>query len=170
MVVLKKLVHVIDNISEHSGVLGWLIIPMLVMMLYEVGARYAFSSPTIWANELTQLIFGVYFLIGGAYTLFYNGHVRMDVLLRRLSLRKQAICDLVTSVVFFFLLMFLLEWAGVRISWVATIGHRTTGSIWNAPIWPVKWGFSVAILLLMLQGVAKFIRSLHFVITGGHFE
>jgi len=111
MIILKRVLRSIDAVSKHSGIFAWLIIPMCAIMTYEVVVRYGFNAPTIWANDLSKLIFGVYFVIGGGYTLVYDGHVRVDVLFRRLSLRKQAILNLVTSSVFFlpFVVVLLIE-------------------------------------------------------------
>ena len=147
-----------NAVSEHSKVFAWLIFPIFTVMGIEVVARYVFDSPTIWANELTVLIFGVYFVVGGAYTLLHDSHVKMDLLYQRLSLRKQAILDLVTRSLFFFPFILVVLIAGFDICWQATMQQRTTGQIWNPPIWPTKWGLVVGAVLLLLQEIVRVVQ------------
>jgi TRAP-type mannitol/chloroaromatic compound transport system permease small subunit len=163
---LGRILGIIDAISEWSGRLfSFLVIPIFIIIGFEVIARYVFNSPTVWASELALQIFGVYFVIGGAYTLLYNRHVRMDMLYSRLSVRQKAIMDLVTSLLFSFLLTGVLLWYGADYAFYSIAHQQTTGSIWNSPIWPSRFMFVIAVLLLLLQQIATFIRNVHLAVT-----
>ena len=89
---------------------------MMLIMTYEVVARYLLKSPTIWAMEITQYLFLATTALGGAYVLRHGGHVNVPILYSRLSTRTQAIADVVTSL-FFFLFMVAL----FRASWIITV-------------------------------------------------
>jgi TRAP-type mannitol/chloroaromatic compound transport system permease small subunit len=164
---LKRILRTVDDISEKSGcIFSFLIIFVMGIVGVDVVLRYGFRSSPIWAHESSIHIFGIYVVMGGAYTLLHNGHVRMDIVYNRLSARKRAILDSVTYFLFFLLFVFVLLWFGTEHACLVTRIHYTTGSVWNSPIWPSRWGLVLATFLLLLQGIASFIRSLSLAITG----
>ncbi|MFU8899171.1 MAG: TRAP transporter small permease subunit, partial [Roseinatronobacter sp.] len=78
MILLKG----IDKLNAAIGkAISLLILVGIVVLCYEVVARYIFGQPTLWAHGYTQRIFGSYFVLVGAYTLLRKDHVRVDILL-----------------------------------------------------------------------------------------
>ncbi|MCP4625278.1 MAG: TRAP transporter small permease subunit, partial [bacterium] len=72
---MKKFLMIIDAISDRTGrIVGWIAVPMIIALIYEVFARYIFHRPTIWSYEITYMIYGTHFLLGAAYTLRVKGH------------------------------------------------------------------------------------------------
>ena len=133
---------------------------------YEVTLRYGFDSPTLWGNPLAQMLFGAYAVLGGAYALRYHSHVSMDALYARFTPRVKAILDLITSLAFFFALSFLL-WLGWSLGLESVMTLETSEvTPWHQPIWPVKLMILIAAVLIVLQGLAKFIRDFHIAVTG----
>ena len=57
-----------------------IIFAMFIFLLLEVGFRYLLNAPTVWTNELTQMLFGVYAVMSGAYVLAHDGHVNVDLI------------------------------------------------------------------------------------------
>lgn len=92
----------IDRLSLFCGefVAYWAVIAVFVYY-YEVLARYVFGSPTNWAHEAMYLMFGMQYLIAGAYAMLTESHVRVDIFYAPLSKPKKAWVDLVTSIFFF---------------------------------------------------------------------
>ncbi len=132
-------------------------------MVYEVVARYVFNNPTIWSFEIGFFMYGGIGILGGGYVLFHGQHVRLDFIYGRLSPRNKAILDLVTAPLFFFALGVLLWQSGV-IGFQSVMIGETTGSTWRPPYYPIKMAIPVATFLVLLQGLAKFIRDLFFVL------
>lgn len=168
MQVLRRIADVIEAFNHKwATFVSFFVLSTMVILVIEVVARYIFNSPTIWANQLAILIFGGFFVMGGAYTLMHNGHVRMDLLYNRLpSNRARAIMDLITSSLFFLFCGALL-YKTVPYCWQATLNdERVTGLIWRAVIWPTYWTLPVATFLLLLQGIIKFARDLRVAIGG----
>ncbi|MDY7018677.1 MAG: TRAP transporter small permease subunit [Chloroflexota bacterium] len=163
---MRSFVKYIDHISEWTGrIVKWLIFALIGALVYEVIARYAFVHPTAWSYDTSYILYGSLFLLGAAYTLLVGGHVRIDVFYTRFSPRGRAIIDLVCYSVFFFPVMALLLNGGIdfaQSSW--EIGERSAVSAWKLPIYPYKTVLPVAILLLLIQGVAEFIRNLVMVV------
>lgn len=157
---LTSFLHFIDSISDWSGkIISFLLLGLMGIVLIEVVSRYCFRSPTIWVHELSLYFLGGAGMIGGAYTLLHGGHVPMDVVYNRLSLKGRAMMDLLT---FFFFIFFIgvLLWKGWDITWKAFRGMERTESVWGPVIWPSRLMLVIGGLLLLLQGLAKFVRDL----------
>ncbi|MFD1697296.1 TRAP transporter small permease subunit [Roseibium aestuarii] len=92
----------LDKLSLYCGefVSYWAVIAVIVYY-FEVMSRYVFGSPTNWAHEAMYLMFGMQYLIAGAYAALTEAHVRVDIFYAPLSKRRKALVDLLTSVFFF---------------------------------------------------------------------
>jgi len=159
--------EVVDRISARAGeAASWLMVILIGAITYEVVARYFFRAPTSWSLDVTWILFGLYFMFGGAYTLMGRGHVRMDFFTSKLPQRKQQWIDIAGYLVLFFPLMILLVYSSYHFvvnSWA--IFEKSAISQWRPPIYPVKALAGIALLLLLLQGVSEFIKLLR-----GFFE
>jgi TRAP-type mannitol/chloroaromatic compound transport system permease small subunit len=166
MRLLFRIVKIIDAISSLVGNASlWLVFILMIVMVYEVVMRYVFTAPTIWAMELSGYLMLLFVALGGAFVLQQDGHISVDILYCRLSRRAQAVMNVMTSVLFFvFLYYFFILTAKQAI--VATKSLYTSGTIWNPPIWPINILVAAGVGLVMLQGVAKFIRDLVMAATG----
>ncbi len=153
----------IDRISRLSNLVGvvaaWMILPLTFAMVYEVFARYFFSAPTTWAFDTTVMLYGAYFMLGAAYTLARDAHVRGDVLYRRFSPRTQALIDLTLYLVVFFPAMYALASAGWSYFWQSFLVRETSPfSPYGRPIYPLKFVIPFSAVLLALQGLAQVLR------------
>ena len=149
----------VDRLNEWcGGVVGYQILGVVVVIVYEIVMRDAFTAPTVWANETMVYVTAMAYLLGGGYALLHRRHVTVDILYARLSARTRAWLDLVTTV-FFVLYLGALIWAGSVWAWDSIKVGETTGSPWNPPVWPVKLAIPLAALLVLLQGIANVIRD-----------
>ena len=163
---VRRVLEAIDSVSEWTGKISAFLIPgMMLIMTYEVVARYVLKSPTIWAMESTQYLFLATTALGGAYVLRHDGHVNVPILYSRLSTRTQAIVDVVTSLFFFFFMGALF-----RASWITTVESvvylEHSPTYWEPPIYPVYIVMTAGIFLIILQALAKLVRDLATAITG----
>jgi TRAP-type mannitol/chloroaromatic compound transport system permease small subunit len=158
----------IDTISEWSGRLfGWLIIPLMCALVFEVIARYFFHAPTIWAYDVSYMLYSAIFMLGAAYTLRRGEHVRTDFLYRILSVRGQGIVDSILYIVFLLPpLIWLIIVSGERAWHAWLIGERAMASLWGPPVFPFRAILPLGLTLLTLQVVAEAVRSLFAAITG----
>ena len=124
-----SILRIIDSISEWSGkIISFGLIPIILIIVYDVVLRYVFRNPTIWAGEVSTYLFGICWITAGAYAHYHDAHVKMDVLYSRLSQRKRAIIDLITSVLFFFFIG-IIVWQGARYGWVSVRNLESSPSI-----------------------------------------
>jgi len=172
MVILKKILRMIDKISEYSGLSArWLAWLLVLVGAYDTIARHFFNAPTIWAYETLTMAGGALYALGWSYVYLHDSHVRVDLFYHNLSDRKKALMDVISSLIFFFPLMFVLlqvstKWA-VR-AW--RINEIMISTYWYPPAGPFRTVVALGALLLLLQGIAKFIRDLYFVIRGEPFD
>ena len=137
---------------------AWLILPMFAMLLIDVAMRYAVGRPSIWTSELTQLMFGVYGVIAGGWLLAERGHVNVDIFYGRFSVKRKALVDVCTSLLFFLFLAVLI-WQGSSMAWESAMKLETSQSIWNPQVWPVKLAVPVAGVLVLLQGIIRLVSD-----------
>ncbi len=156
---------IIDRISLFTGefVALWSVIAVFVYY-YEVIVRYVFNSPTNWAHEGMFLMFGMQYLVAGAYAMLCESHVRVDIFYASFSARGKAIVDLVTSV-FFFIFAGTLLMTG----WIFAADSIRQGEVsfteWAIQYWPVKAVIVLGAVLLILQGISKLMKDVSLVIT-----
>lgn len=163
---LRIAVQFMDGLSKGvTKCVMWLILFFMVVIIFDVVLRYFFQSPTIWARELVALLFGPLWMLTGAYLLTTDEHVRMDLLFQHFSNRKKALVDLITFTLFFlyFGTMVFYAW---KDWWSCCKMAEHSRSVWGPVLWPFKLGIPIGISLLLMAGMAKFIRDLYVTITG----
>ena len=148
-----------------GGALRWLAVLMVLLGAYNALARYL--TPTLGVplssnalNEAQWYIFTLIFLLGSAYALRHDVHIRVDVLFARLSDRAKALLDIAGTVLFlipFCVLMLWVTWGPVRNSWMVREVSPDPGGL---PRYPIKAVILLAFALLLLQGVALIIERL----------
>lgn len=157
---MQKLLLGIDAVSTFVGqAASWLIVGLTLLISYEVFSRYVLGAPHAWVFDVSNMLYGTLFMLGGAYTLAKRGHVRGDILYGFLSPRAQAGIDLLLYLVFFFPGVIALAWAGIDF-FEGSLAQNEHSSIAadGPPIYPFKAVIPVAGALLLLQGVAEVAR------------
>jgi TRAP-type mannitol/chloroaromatic compound transport system permease small subunit len=102
-------------------------------------------------------------MLGGAYVMAKDSHVRVDIFYSRLSPKGKAILDLITFPIFFFLFIGVLVWEGSKMAiWSWSIWEHTQ-SPWSPPIYPLKTVIPVASFLLLLQGLKGYILNVQLI-------
>jgi TRAP-type mannitol/chloroaromatic compound transport system permease small subunit len=157
------LARAIDRFTERSAVaLAWLMAPLLAAVAWEVVARYVFNAPTRWAYDVIYMTYAALFMLGAAYALRVGAHVRTDFLWEKWRPRTRAAVEIVAYVALFFPGMALFLVAGVESTWVSwRMGERSAETSWLPPLWPLKALVPLSSLLLILQGLSEFLKSLH---------
>jgi TRAP-type mannitol/chloroaromatic compound transport system permease small subunit len=165
---LPRAVRALDQFNYAAGlVVGWLIIPMVLSLVYEVVARYLFNAPTVWAYDMTYMLYGTFFMVGSGYTLLRGGHIRTDMFYANWSPRTQGLVDAVCYVLFFFpaIIAFLwVTWPFFMSSYMRA--ERVVSSPWMPIIYPLKFMMPLTCVLLLIQGTSELLRSIHAMRTG----
>ncbi|HEY7320250.1 MAG TPA: TRAP transporter small permease subunit [Candidatus Binatia bacterium] len=166
----RNIVRWIDKSSLVSGrILAWWTLLAVLIITFEVTARYVFDRPTNWAHESMTLLFGMQYILSGAFAHYTKSHVRVDVVYQALSARNKARMDALTSLLFF-LYMGVMTYTGWLFYWDSQKMWEVSFTDWGPPLYPVKFTVFLGSLLLLLQGIANFIRDCYFAATGSELE
>lgn len=163
-----KAIHWIDTFGEWVGrIVAWMVLPLVLGATYEVVVRYAFNSPTIWAYDLSYMLYGGHFMLGAGYALLKGAHIRTDIFYAKWSARRQGALDAALYILFFFpgmYFFFLSGWDSAYNSWL--IREVSDATPWRPVVYPLKMAVPVAAILLMIQGVSELLKSLHAALWG----
>jgi TRAP-type mannitol/chloroaromatic compound transport system permease small subunit len=153
----------IDRITDAFGaVVAWLLVPLVAAVVYEVVARYAFDAPTIWAYDVSYMLYGAVFMLGAAYALHKGAHIRTDFFWEKWSIRTKGLIDAIAYLVFFFPGIALFLWVSADEGWYAyTIGERSEQTPWRPLLWPFKMVVPLTAALLLFQGVSELVKSVY---------
>lgn len=162
---MERLIQFIDGINLRVGkIFSWLFLPLVYVLVHEIIATKVFAKPTDWAFDFSYMIYGTIFMMGAAYTLAIDGHVRGDIIYRLWKPRVQATIDLILYILVFFPAMIALFIAGSSYAYYSiSINEKSLQSPFGPIIWPLKSVIPITAFLMILQGisqVAKCIRCL----------
>ena len=157
---VDALIRGIERLTGSVGIMAsFALVPLVLATCYEVFARYLFGMPTIWAYEVGYILTGAHFLLGMAFTLRSDEHIRIDVFSGHFSQRTRAVIDLIGYAV----LLPLMTWLSYALFQHLAAGYlrneRSGQSAMNLPVWPFRVIFLVAFTLLTLQILAEVIKA-----------
>ncbi|MHA1734872.1 MAG: TRAP transporter small permease subunit [Candidatus Thorarchaeota archaeon] len=168
MYVVRGIVRILELVNKRTAhVASWLVIATMLLLTYEVAARYVFNAPTAWSYDISYMVGGTFMITGVGYVLTIGRHVRVDVLSAHFSARTRAWVDAILTVVLFFPLTYvMLHFSVKKAIWGWKIGERGGVGYWMPPLSPFRTAICIAVALLLLAGVAWFIRSLYYAVKG----
>lgn len=159
---MHKLAAINDLISEYTGrAIAWLTVAMVLVTFAIVVLRYLFNTGWIAMQESVTYMHALVFMLGAAYTLKHDEHVRVDIFYQRMGPRGRALVDLCGTL---FLLLPVCgyiaweSWDYVADSWSLLEGSREAGGL--PGVFLLKSVIPLMAALLILQGIAMAIRAL----------
>lgn len=156
---LQTYVHIVDAFNRRVGrVVMYGVFVMMGILLYSSISKTMFL-PAQWTLEMAQFVMAGYYLLGGAYSLQLDSHVRMDLLYGRWSPRTKAMVDVVTIFMLFVYLYFLL-YGGISSTTYALKFAETSYSSWSPYMAPIKIIMVVGIALTFLQATSILIKDI----------
>jgi TRAP-type mannitol/chloroaromatic compound transport system permease small subunit len=160
----NRLLDVLDRISVVSGRLtSWLTVVMVIVTFVIVVMRYVFDAGAVWLQESVVWMHAVVFMIGAAYTLQQDEHVRVDIFYRAMTERRRAWVDLLGTLLFLLPLCAFLgykAWDFVAVSWQLGESSREPGGMPYPFVPLLKSVLLIMPLLLALQGISILVRAL----------
>ncbi len=152
----------IDSFSEVVGrLVSWLTFIMVLLVTADVVMRYAFQASFVALYELEWHLFALVFLLGGAYTLKHNAHVRVDVIYQRLGKKGRAWINLIGSLIFLFPGCYLIVSTSIPFVHASFSLHEMSPDPGGLPgRYLLKAAIPAAFVLMAIQGVSLFIHSL----------
>lgn len=158
----ERLASRLDALAERIGrLVSWLTLGMVLATVMVVVLRYAAGMGLIWLQESINWMHSLVFMLGAAYTLKADEHVRVDVFYRGMSERRKAAINLAGTILFLLpLCAFLLveSWQYVATSWRIAERSREAGGL--PMIYLLKTVIPVMAVLLALQGISMALRAM----------
>lgn len=159
---LERLHYFLDRIAFGAGRLAsWFTSLLVLLICVDVFMRYSLNISHVWVTELEAHMFSLIFLLGAAYTLHKDAHVRVDLFYANFTERKKAMINLVG------VLLFLIPWCLVVIRASARYAHNSFKIRETSPdpgglpaLWIVKYMIVLAFILLILEAADLSIRSI----------
>ena len=162
---LLNIAHIIDTINEWIGRFTyWLVLVMIFVGVWNVLGRYIgrFIGQNLTSNALIEVqwyVFDIIFLLGAAYTLKHDEHVRVDLFYKDWSLKRKALTNFLGVFIFlipFCLMMIYYSWGNIINSWKILEVSPDPGGL---PRYPIKSMIIVSYILLIFQGISEAIKN-----------
>ena len=136
-----------------------LILPLLIVVIYEVVMRYGFNSPTVWGFEATTFLYGLHFMFGVSYTDVTGGHVKVDIFTQNAPNKVKAFLGALTTAVLFLPATACLTWYSFEFAFASVTDLERNPTSWAPPIYPIKVIMALCLLFLLLQGISNLIKD-----------
>ncbi len=150
----------IDAVNKWAGIIAsMLLLPLVGIVMIEVILRYFFKAPTIWAWDINVQLAAVIAIMAGGYGLLSGSHVSVDLISGHLTPKAKARLDLATSSIFFFVMVTLI-WVAISRAGYSVSTRELYTSLFEPPLYPLRIVIAISLFLMLIQGIAKFIRDL----------
>ena len=189
---MSTTISVIDSASLWIGkIVSWLLIPLCCAMVYEVVVRkfgidvslyipeiirlvtgseaesQVIPKPTMWAYDVSRMLYGAMFMLGAAYALSRGVHIRADFIYRNWSDRTQAIVDTILYLLLYFPAMIMVLWFSVEFAFDTwDRGERAMDTAWMPHLGPIKTVLPVSIFFLIVQGISEVLKCFYAISKG----
>lgn len=155
---IKTYVRVVDKASWYMGLFAMYLVFAMIGILTYASVMKVFFLPSIWTIELAQFVMVAYFILGGAFSLREDDHVRMDLLYAGWTVRRRAGTDLITGLALIFFLV-ALQIGGIS-SVIYAFQYSEKGfSAWAPYMAPIKVVINVGLFLTLLQAIAIWFKD-----------
>jgi TRAP-type mannitol/chloroaromatic compound transport system permease small subunit len=157
---IRQFVRYVDAVSRVVGRFAmYLFLVLGAVLLTSTVSRLVVGASVNWALEMSQFLLSSYYLLGGAYSLQMDSHVRMDLLYTRISSRRRVTTDAITILFVIFYLIVLFA-GGLSSTEYAIQYNQRNYSAWSPVLWPIKTVMTVGILLMLLQAISMFFKDI----------
>lgn len=157
---MQRYLLLIDAFSTWIGkTFAWLIVLLVILTTADVVGKKVFGAPVYFAFDVSYYLYATLFMVGGAYALARNQHVRGDMFYRMWPIKVQAGVELLLMILFFFPAMIAFVSSGYQFFQPSfEFDERTQTSQVQIPLWILKGVIPFAGLLMLIQGLAEAAR------------
>jgi len=155
----RRYVKAVEAVNYRVGRMAmYLLFVMMVVLLWSSASK-TFFNPSLWTLEVAQFLMVAYYMLGGPYSMQLGSNVRMDLLYGGWSDRTKAWADALTILALIFYLGVLLYGGISSTTYAIEYGERSY-SAWRPYMAPIKIVMCIAIVLMLLQATAIFLKDL----------
>jgi TRAP-type mannitol/chloroaromatic compound transport system permease small subunit len=153
---IDKFFNRVDKVSERMGkIVCYLVFIIMMITAIDVTARYVFNHPLLWGWLTNRLLFGVFIMFAGVYTLGKGEHIRIEIVYDHFPPKVKAIArwiSLAAMASFLGVLVWQTSWMG----WNSLMNNEKAAGAFRIPLYPFKLLIPVVAVLFFLQGISYF--------------
>jgi TRAP-type C4-dicarboxylate transport system permease small subunit len=157
--IVDKFFDRVDKVVERSSqIVCYVVFLIMVITAVDVTARYVFNRPLLWGWLLNRLLFGVFILFAGVYTLYKGEHIRIEIFYDHFppKIKKIARWIALTALAAF---LVVLVWQGGWMGWNSLMMNEKAAGAFRIPLYPFKLLIPVVAFLFLLEGISYFRRG-----------
>jgi len=164
---MNKVIKILDRITDFVGYIATTaLLLMLVNVFYDVIMRYFFHNSSVGMQELEWHLFSIVFLFGIAYSLKENAHVRVDMFYENMSPTKQAIINILGSIIFIIPFSLLIISSGSSFAYEAYSLNEMSGDPGGLPFrWVIKSAIALSFLFLIIATISFILHNIQTILT-----
>ena len=148
----------VDKIVDRSSkIFCYLVFVIMLITAADVTARYVFNHPLVWGWLTNRLLFGVFILFAGAYTLYKGEHIRIEIFYDHFPPTFKSISRWI-SLVAFLAFMGVLVWQSSWMGWNSLMMKEKAAGAFRIPLYPFKLLIPIVAFLFLLEGISYFRR------------
>ena len=157
--ILDKVFSGVDKVVDKSSrIVCYLVCVIMVITAVDVTARYVFNQPLLWGWLLNRLLFGVFILFAGVYTLSKGEHIRIEIIYDHFPSRIKSIARWI-ALVAFVTFMSVLVWQTGWMGWNSFKMKELAAGAFRIPLYPFKLLIPIVAFLFLLEGISYFLRG-----------
>jgi TRAP-type mannitol/chloroaromatic compound transport system permease small subunit len=153
---IDKFFSRVDKVSERMGkIVCYLVFIIMIITTIDVTARYVFNRPLLWGWLTNRLLFGVFILFAGVYTLWKGEHIRIEILYDHFPAKVKALSrwiSLAAMTSFLGVLVWQTSWMG----WNSLMNNERAAGAFRIPLYPFKLLIPIVVFLFFLQAISYF--------------
>ena len=156
--IINKLFGWVDKAADRSArIVCYVVFVIMAITVIDVTARYVFNHPLLWGWLVNRLLFGVFILFAGVYTLYKGEHIRIEIFYDHFPPKLKIIARWVALAAF---LAFLgvLVWQSSWMGWNSLMMNEKAPGAFRIPLYPFKLLIPVVAFLFLLEGISYFRR------------
>jgi len=157
--IVDKFFGWVDKVVERSSqIVCYLVFVIMAITAIDVTARYVFNRPLLWGWLLNRLLFGVFILFAGVYTLSRGEHIRIEIFYDHFPPRIKRIARWI-ALVAFVTFMSVLVWQTGWMGWNSFTMKELAAGAFRIPLYPFKMLMPLVAFLFLLEGISYFLRG-----------
>jgi TRAP-type mannitol/chloroaromatic compound transport system permease small subunit len=158
--IINKFFGWVDKVVDGSSkIVCYLVFVIMTITAVDVTARYVFNHPLLWGWLLNRLLFGVFILFAGAYTLRKGEHIRIEIIYDHFPPRVKTIARWIAMVAFVSF-MSVLVWQSAWMGWNSLMMKEKAAGAFRIPLYPFKLLIPIVAFLFLLEGISHFRRGI----------
>lgn len=161
MKLVDNYIRIVDKINKTVGkYTSWLSTILVLVVVFDVISRYVFNDSSVAIQEAEWHIFAILFLMGSAYTLLVDNHVRVDLFYSKFSAKKKAWIDLIGIILFFIPFVFAVFYTSINYVENSFLLSESSPDPGGLPMrYALKAIIPISFFLLLLQGISLLLKS-----------